>query len=90
MDEASKGLRAQEQAGTRMERSDGFWSSSTFELDPSEAHSQRSISSIGVSNNPSDPQSSGGSQTGPPEFVNHGKASSVEPDKATMGRKKRV
>ncbi|KAG2390062.1 uncharacterized protein HKW66_Vig0225330 [Vigna angularis] len=73
MDEASKGLRGQEQPVTRMEGSDGFWSSSTFELDPSEAHSQRSMSSIGISNNPSDPQSIGGSQSGPPEFVNHGK-----------------
>ncbi|WVY89855.1 hypothetical protein V8G54_035369 [Vigna mungo] len=73
MDKASKGLRAQEQTVTKMEGSDGFWSSSTFELDHSEGHSQRSISSIGISNNPSDPRSSGGSQSGLPEFVNHGK-----------------
>lgn len=73
MDEASKGLRAQEQTVTKMEGSDGFWSSSTFELDHSEGHSQRSISSIGISNNPSDPRSSGGNQSGLPEFVNHGK-----------------
>ncbi|XP_014504481.1 uncharacterized protein LOC106764670 isoform X4 [Vigna radiata var. radiata] len=72
MDEASKGLRAQEQTVTKMEGSDGFWSSSTFELDHSEGHSQRSISSIGISNNPSDPRSSGGNQSGLPEFVNHG------------------
>jgi len=73
MDEASKGLRTQEQTVTKVDGSDGFWSSSTSELDHSVAHSQRSISSIGTSNNPSDPQSSGGSQSGPTEFVNHGK-----------------
>jgi len=73
MDEASKGLRTRELAVTKVDGPDGFWSSSTSELDHSAAHSQRSISSIGKSNNPSDPQSSGSSQSGPPEFVNHGK-----------------
>ncbi|KAG4382622.1 hypothetical protein GLYMA_14G116900v4 [Glycine max] len=72
MDEASKGLRTQGQTVTKVDGSEDFWSSSTFKLDHSAAHSQRSISSIGMPNNPSDPQSSGGSQTGPPEFVNHG------------------
>ncbi|KAG4382625.1 hypothetical protein GLYMA_14G116900v4 [Glycine max] len=71
MDEASKGLRTQGQTVTKVDGSEDFWSSSTFKLDHSAAHSQRSISSIGMPNNPSDPQSSGGSQTGPPEFVNH-------------------
>lgn len=73
MDEASKGLRTQGQTVSKVDGSEDFWSSSTFKLDHSAAHSQRSISSIGMPNNPSDPQSSGGSQTGPPEFVNHGK-----------------
>lgn len=72
MDEASTGLRTQDETVTKVDRSEDFWSSSTFELDHSAAQSQRSISSIGTSNNLSDPQSSGGSQSGPPEFVNHG------------------
>lgn len=72
MDEASTGLRTQDETVTKVDRSEHFWSSSTFELDHSAAQSQRSISSIGTLNNPSDPQSTEGSQTGPPEFVNHG------------------
>ncbi|XP_029129737.1 uncharacterized protein LOC109811097 [Cajanus cajan] len=63
MDEASKGLRTQDQTVTKVDGSEDFWSSSTFELDHSAAQSERSIS---------DPQSSGGSQSGPPEFINHG------------------
>ncbi|KAG4931282.1 hypothetical protein JHK84_048273 [Glycine max] len=73
MDEASKGLRTQGQTVSKVDGSEDFWSSSTFELDHSAAHSQRSISSIGMPNNPSDSQCSGGSQSGAPEFVNHGK-----------------
>lgn len=73
MDEASKGLRTQDETVTKVDISEDFWSSSTFELDHSAAQSQRSISSIGTLNNHSDPQSSGGSQSGPAEFVNHGK-----------------
>ncbi|KAG4379246.1 hypothetical protein AAZX31_17G197900 [Glycine max] len=72
MDEASKGLRTQGQTVSKVDGSEDFWSSSTFELDHSAAHSQRSISSIGMPNNPSDSQCSGGSQSGAPEFVNHG------------------
>ncbi|KAK7384679.1 hypothetical protein VNO78_30380 [Psophocarpus tetragonolobus] len=75
MDEASKGLRSQGQTVSKVDGSEDFWSTSTFELDHSYA---------ATSNNPSDPQSSGGSQSDPPEFVNHGKASSLESDKATM------
>ncbi|CAJ1972080.1 unnamed protein product [Sphenostylis stenocarpa] len=73
MDEASQGLRTQDQTVTKVDGSEDFWSSSTFELDHSAANSHRSISSIGISNNPSDPQSSGGGQSDPPEFINHGK-----------------
>ncbi|RDX78401.1 hypothetical protein CR513_41323, partial [Mucuna pruriens] len=73
MDITSKRLRTQDQTGTKEDGSQDFWSTSTFELDHSAGHSQRSISSTGLSNNLSDPQSSGGSQSGPPEFVNHGK-----------------
>lgn len=74
MDEASKGLKTQGQTVTKDDGSSDFWSSSTFGMDHSAAQSQRSISSTGLPNNPSDPQSSAGSsQIGPPEFVNHGK-----------------
>ncbi|XP_061376454.1 uncharacterized protein LOC133318464 [Gastrolobium bilobum] len=70
---ASKGLGTQEdQTVNKDNGSEDFWSSSTFEMDHSAAQSQRSISSTGISNNPSDPQSSADSQIGPPEFVNHG------------------
>lgn len=72
MDEPSKVLRAQSQTVNKDNRSEDFWSTSTPDMDHSAAQSQRSISSIGISNNASDPQSSAGSQTGP-EFVNHGK-----------------
>ncbi|KAK7320689.1 hypothetical protein VNO77_30390 [Canavalia gladiata] len=72
MDDASKGLRTQCQTATKEDGSEYLWSSSTFELDHSAAQSRRSISSTGISNNPSDPQSSSGSQSDPHEFVNHG------------------
>lgn len=73
MDDASKEVRNQGQTVTKDDESSDFWSNSTFEKDLSAAQSQRSISSIGISNNPSDPQSSANSQIGPPEFLNHGK-----------------
>ncbi|MED6161356.1 hypothetical protein PIB30_059927 [Stylosanthes scabra] len=72
MDEPSKGLRTQNQTVNKDNRTEDIWSSSTFELDNSAAQSQRSISSIVMSNNPSDPQSSTRSEIGPAEFVNHG------------------
>ncbi|KAL1353228.1 uncharacterized protein LOC107605355 isoform X1 [Arachis ipaensis] len=72
MDEPSKGLRTQGQTVNKDNRTEDIWSSSTFEMDNSAAQSQRSISSIVMSNNPSDPQSSTGSEIGPAEFVNHG------------------
>ncbi|CAI8618982.1 unnamed protein product [Vicia faba] len=49
-----------------------FWNSSAIDVDHSETQSQTSISSIVVSNHPSDPQSSDAIQTDPLEFVNHG------------------
>lgn len=55
------------------EKSEDFSSSSTFEMDQSAAQSQKSISSIGISNQPSDPQTNAASQIDHPEFVNHGK-----------------
>ncbi|CAK8568628.1 unnamed protein product [Lathyrus sativus] len=70
--DASKGLKTQAQTMNQDNRSEDFWSSSAIELDHSATQSQRSISSIVVSNHLSDPQSSDGIQTDPPEFVNHG------------------
>ncbi|KAK7283082.1 hypothetical protein RIF29_12352 [Crotalaria pallida] len=73
MDEASKGLRTESHEVKKDNRSEDYWFSSTSEIgryDPAE--SQRSISSIGISSHPSDPQSSAGIQIDPPEFVNHG------------------
>ncbi|XP_027356586.1 uncharacterized protein LOC113865954 isoform X2 [Abrus precatorius] len=72
IDDASKQLRTQGQAMDKDYRSDDFWSSSAFEIDQSALQSQKSISSIGLSNHPSDPQSSAGIQIDSPEFVNHG------------------
>ncbi|KAK7260889.1 hypothetical protein RIF29_27188 [Crotalaria pallida] len=72
MDDPSKVPRTQSQTVNKDNRSEDFWSTSTLDMDHSAAQSQRSVSSIGLSNNPSDPQSSTGSQIGPPEFVNHG------------------
>lgn len=72
--DASKGLKTQAQTMNNDNRSDDFfWSSSAIELDHGAIQSQRSMSSISVSNHPSDPQSSDGIQTDSPEFVNHGK-----------------
>ena len=73
MDEPSKGLGTQGQTENKYDRYEEVWSSSSFEMDNSAAQSQRSISSFGISNNPSDPQSSADSEIGPAEFVNHGK-----------------
>ncbi|XP_045805161.1 uncharacterized protein LOC123898289 [Trifolium pratense] len=70
--DASKGQKTQAQTMNTDNRSEDFWSSSAIELDHGAPQSQRSISSIAVSNHPSDPQSSDGIQTDPPEFVNHG------------------
>lgn len=68
MDGASKG-----QTMSEDKRAEDLLSSSTIEMDQSAAQSVKSISSIGTSKQPSDPQTSAGSQTDNPEFVNHGK-----------------
>lgn len=52
--------------------SDGFWSTSTYEMENSAPQSQRSLSSISTSNPSFDPTSGPGSSSAPPEFVNHG------------------
>jgi hypothetical protein len=75
MDEGCKGERIECQTVTKDDDgSSEFWSSSTYEKDHSEARSRRSISSSGMTMNPSsDHQSSSSSKTSPPEFVNQGK-----------------
>lgn len=74
MDEGCKGERIECQTVTKDDDgSSDFWSSSTYEKDHSEARSRRSISSSGMTMNPSsDHQSSSSSKTSPPEFVNQG------------------
>ncbi|CAI8599646.1 unnamed protein product [Vicia faba] len=69
---ASKELKSQAQTMDKDNRSEDFWNSSAIDVDHSATQSQTSISSVVVSNHPSDPQSSDAIQTDPPEFVNHG------------------
>ncbi|XP_065850284.1 uncharacterized protein [Euphorbia lathyris] len=67
VDEPSKGLKIQGRAVKKPSMSDGFWSTSTCDLEYSAVQSQRSISSTSVANlNPS----SGVTSTC--DFVNHG------------------
>ncbi|KAL0016388.1 hypothetical protein SO802_003457 [Lithocarpus litseifolius] len=73
MGEPSQGLRIQGRYVRRNSVSEDFWSSSTFEMDNSAVQSQRSISSIGTSNQaPLDQQGFDGGVSNPSEFVNHG------------------
>lgn len=72
VDEPSKGLKIQGQIVKKSIMSDDFWSTSTCDIDFSALQSQRSLSSISVSNTYLT-QSSGATCTGiQPEFVNHG------------------
>lgn len=72
VDEPSKGLRIQGQTVKKSALSDDFWSTSTCDIDFSAVQSQRSLSSISVSN-ASLSQSSGTTTAGiQSEFVNHG------------------
>jgi len=73
MDEGCKGEIIQGQTVTKDDGSSGFWSSSTFEKDHSEARSRGSVSSSGITMSiSSDFQSSSSSQISPPEPVNQG------------------
>ncbi|KAH7574129.1 hypothetical protein JRO89_XS03G0255600 [Xanthoceras sorbifolium] len=72
VDKPSKGLRIQGQTVKKSSVSEDFWSSGTCEMDNSAIQSQRSLSSISMSNQPLDPFSSAGSTSNPAEFVNHG------------------
>ncbi|XP_027332290.1 uncharacterized protein LOC113847398 isoform X2 [Abrus precatorius] len=72
VDEPAKGLRIQGQTVRKPNISDGFWSSSTCDLDNSTIQSQRSISSVSTLNqllNQSSGTSTAGTNT---EFVNQG------------------
>lgn len=73
VDEPSKGLKIQGHRVKKHSITEDFWSSSTCEMDNSTFPSQRSVSSISTSNQVLDPNSSSGSTSNPPEFVNHGK-----------------
>ncbi|XWS26224.1 hypothetical protein CRYUN_Cryun26dG0013000 [Craigia yunnanensis] len=63
VDEPSKDLKIQGRKVKKPSFSEDFWSSSAFEMEHSPVQSQRSISSISISNQPLDPS----------EIVNHGK-----------------
>ncbi|KAL4345847.1 hypothetical protein AHAS_Ahas11G0319300 [Arachis hypogaea] len=72
VDEPAKGLRIQGQTVRKPTITDGFWSSSTCDLDNSTIQSQRSISSVSTLNQILF-QTSGTSTSGTnPEFVNQG------------------
>lgn len=70
VDEPSKGLRIQGHAVKQPSFSDGFWSSSTFDLDHSTLQSQRNHSSMSTS--ALNLRHSMGSVSSEPEFINHG------------------
>lgn len=52
--------------------SEGFWTTSTCDMDNSAVQSQGSISSISTSHQTLDPNGNAASANGPSEFVNHG------------------
>ncbi|KAK1392688.1 Germin-like protein subfamily 1 member 15 [Heracleum sosnowskyi] len=66
-DEPSKGLIIDGETVKKAGISDDFWSTSTYDLENSALQSQRSLSSISISN-----QSLTGSTSNNSEFVNHG------------------
>ncbi|KAL3839822.1 hypothetical protein ACJIZ3_024413 [Penstemon smallii] len=72
VDEPSKGLRIEGQVIKKQPSivSDDFWSTSTCDMENSTAQSQRSLSSISVSNHSS--ISGPGSTSSQSDFVNHG------------------
>ncbi|XP_038698269.1 uncharacterized protein LOC119995874 isoform X2 [Tripterygium wilfordii] len=71
VDEPSKGLRIQGFAVKNPGISDGFWSTSTCDLENSAVQSQRSISSTTISNQTLCQSSSVGSASNNSDFVNH-------------------
>lgn len=72
VDEPSKGLKIQGRTVKKPSLSEDFWSTSTYEMENSGVHSQRSVSSMSASNQIPDSHGAG-STSNHPEFVNHGK-----------------
>ncbi|KAK1298768.1 hypothetical protein QJS10_CPB14g01064 [Acorus calamus] len=73
VDEPSKGLKIQGRTVKKQSLSDDFWSTSTYEMENSGVHSQRSISSISTSTQTFDLHGGQGSSSSNPfEFMNHG------------------
>ncbi|KAL2533101.1 hypothetical protein Adt_06452 [Abeliophyllum distichum] len=72
VDEPSKGLRIQGQVVKKPSISEDFWSTSTCDMDNSQVQSQRSLSSISLSNQSLNQYSGTGSTSNCSEFVNHG------------------
>lgn len=75
MDEPSKGLKIQGRAVKRPSISDDFWSTSTCDLEYSAMQSQRSVSSISISNVNLTGGTSGTVSNS--DFINHGKFSAL-------------
>lgn len=72
VDKPSKGLKIQGNQVNKHSITDDFSSSSSCEMDDSAFPSQRSIRSISTLNQVNDPNSSSGSTSNAPVFVNHG------------------
>ncbi|CAL5438853.1 unnamed protein product [Camellia sinensis] len=72
VDEPSKGLRIQGQMVKKPSASEDFWSTSTYEIENSAVQSQRSLSSISISNQSLMHNGGTGSTSNHSEFVNHG------------------
>ncbi|XP_022731374.1 uncharacterized protein LOC111285933 isoform X2 [Durio zibethinus] len=69
----------------RSSPSEDFWSSSAFEMEDSGVQSQRSVSMIGISNQPLDPS---GSTSHPSEFVNQGLLLWIQTRQQWLGNKR--
>ncbi|XP_038999806.1 uncharacterized protein LOC120125443 [Hibiscus syriacus] len=72
VNESSKGLKVQGETGKKISISEGFWTTSTCDMDNSAVQSRGSISSISTSNQTLDPHGSVAAANAPAEFVNHG------------------
>ncbi|KAH1066515.1 hypothetical protein J1N35_031502 [Gossypium stocksii] len=72
VNESSKGLKFQGQTVSKPSISEGFWTTSTCDMDNSAVQSQGSISSISTSHQTLDPNGNAASANDPSEFVNHG------------------
>ncbi|CAI9758166.1 unnamed protein product [Fraxinus pennsylvanica] len=71
VDEPSKGLRIQGQVVKKPSISEDFWSTSTCDMENSQVKSQRSLSSISLSNQSLNQYSGTGSTSNCFEFINH-------------------